>query len=326
MSDVARLEEIFESIDAAWERQDYVRGILIILDNAEDIDAFLESRYYEDIDGQPESERRTLNILWKVYKNFLIMIRTYFDFIEPALRKQQIDTVATNAVHQLKQPVGIIQAAASGALHNLKDCLFSPETELEPLLDRILRQTARMSAIIDGMSKLSRADLGGRAYLDLNEVIPEALDMNFADEFRERGLALRCERAAAPLLVYVNRIALENILINLVANARDALTGRSDGEVIVTLSAEENGWSAFAVRDNGAGVSESVKKKLFDPFTSTKPTEQGMGMGLYLAKTAVEKMGGTLIYDDQHQPGARFVVRLPSAVDQQAKEESEHGA
>jgi C4-dicarboxylate-specific signal transduction histidine kinase len=110
--------------------------------------------------------------------------------------------------------------------------------------------------------------------------------------------------------VRIPRGRLVQILGQLLANAADALGGRKDGWI--RISAVPRGDRlAIAVEDNGPGVPPSLRGRLFRPFATTKPPGPGMGLGLALARSFVERLGGTLRYEDRPGGGARFLLEVP---------------
>jgi C4-dicarboxylate-specific signal transduction histidine kinase len=115
------------------------------------------------------------------------------------------------------------------------------------------------------------------------------------------------------LLVGAGRVEVQQVLLNLVLNALDAVTadGAADGRCIDIASALRDGWVSVSVRDNGPGIPESMRSRLFDPFASTKPG--GLGLGLAISRRIAHSLGGSLIADNHPEGGAVFLLSLPAA-------------
>jgi C4-dicarboxylate-specific signal transduction histidine kinase len=158
-----------------------------------------------------------------------------------------------------------------------------------------------------------------RELADLNLVAESAAAL-LATELRDRGTVLLLDLPAQALQAWGDTLHLEQVLINLLRNAIDAMQehGNAQGNVqgnaapTVTVRAwRADGEVLVQVSDNGPGVPPEAAAHLFDAFYTTKP--QGMGIGLALSRSIAESFGGTLSLDPAYAEGARFVLRLPAA-------------
>jgi C4-dicarboxylate-specific signal transduction histidine kinase len=103
---------------------------------------------------------------------------------------------------------------------------------------------------------------------------------------------------------------LEQVLINIVSNACDAVTGQADPVVRIRFE-QAHQMCVFVVEDSGPGVPEAARAQIFDSFFTTKPKGQGTGLGLSICRGIVEEHGGSLALDDSYTAGARFRIALP---------------
>ena len=146
--------------------------------------------------------------------------------------------------------------------------------------------------------------------VDLRDVIARILVLR-EDALRVSGIALVREIAASVPLVRGDASQLEQVLLNLVLNAEQALAGCPDGRIAVRLHAHE-GRVRVAVADTGPGIPADVLPRIFEPFFSTKPVGQGTGLGLSICYSIVQSHGGRLTADSRPGLGATFVVDLPA--------------
>lgn len=126
------------------------------------------------------------------------------------------------------------------------------------------------------------------------------------------GVRLDLELPASPQPVCMDRAQLELVMLNLAANAVQAMEG--DGLLRITLRPAGSGMLELAVADNGPGMPDGVRAHCFEPFYTTKPAGQGTGLGLAVAASMVAASGGTLSVDDVPGPGCTMRIRIPRAV------------
>lgn len=105
---------------------------------------------------------------------------------------------------------------------------------------------------------------------------------------------------------------LDDIWLNLLLNAHDALAGRENARIgIEAAYTPEDSCVDVVVWDNGPGVPEAIRQDIFEPFFTTKPVGEGTGLGLHICRQVVNRVGGSISVDNASEGGARFLVRLP---------------
>ena len=215
--------------------------------------------------------------------------------------------LTASIAHELNQPLGAILVNAE----SMEMILKSPSPnmhELREIVSEIRRDDERAGKVIQHIRNLLRKAPIEFKELDLNELVRETLDF-----LSGLAVARKVQLASAiyplPLPVRGDPIQLQQVLLNLIVNAVDAMAHKSVPERIITVrTVRSNDWVEFSVSDTGAGIPPEKLAQIFEPFFSTKPG--GMGMGLSIARTIVESHGGTV--STQNQPGgAMFSVRLP---------------
>ncbi|MFN7018655.1 MAG: ATP-binding protein [Fimbriimonadales bacterium] len=230
-----------------------------------------------------------------------------------------LGTLASGVAHELNQPLAIIRAIAQQNLDTL-DTMPTPQLvqQLREDLQIIHRQTVRMSQIIQHLRVFSRKPREQFEPVNLNEVAQNALIL-MREQLRQRGIALIEHYAddLPPVLGEAN--SLEQIVINLLTNARDALEGHENGVISIETGLHDDGKRTYAelrVRDNGPGVPDDIRTQIFDPFFTTKDPNKGTGLGLAISLEIAQKHGGFLTLGEASS-GAEFILRIPVAEAQQ---------
>jgi C4-dicarboxylate-specific signal transduction histidine kinase len=172
----------------------------------------------------------------------------------------------------------------------------------------ILRdQLARIERIVHGLSKFARPSNATVADTGVGDVIREVVDF-LRFEPRARAVQIGCAVPADLPRVRPSRDELSQVFLNLALNGIQAV-GKNG--TVRFEARDENGQIVVTVTDDGPGVRPEVAPHIFEPFYSSK--EHGVGLGLVISRSIVETHGGSLRFDEQHRPGARFVVTLPRA-------------
>jgi signal transduction histidine kinase len=231
--------------------------------------------------------------------------------VEESRRFKYLSSMATSVAHEINQPVGIIRAATSAALSDIQENLFQP-TELELLLNKIYAQTERLKNIIESFRKFANGDRQHREKVNLNQVVAQTAEI-FGAQFKHHNIELTAVLAKTPPepIAWANPFQLEEVLINLLNNAKDALEGFANPQVWIKTGRTATGATEIQVEDNGPGIAPEFSEKLFMPFESTKPTERGTGLGLHISRKIIEALGGTLNYTARNGGGASFNITFP---------------
>ncbi|WP_459829159.1 PAS domain-containing sensor histidine kinase, partial [Hydrogenophilus islandicus] len=185
-------------------------------------------------------------------------------------------------------------------------------------LDRTLADLPRLIAgleegaqrsrdIVDALKRFSAVDGGERHEVDFGEVIRRSVHWV---QSAVRGNFRVTLDLPDGLRVWGNSGQLQQVVMNLVQNAADATAGQPDGRLTITAAVEGDGWRIDFV-DNGPGIAPEHLPHIFEPFFTTKPVGQGMGLGLAISYGLVEKMGGRLSAENNHEGGAIFTLWLP---------------
>jgi C4-dicarboxylate-specific signal transduction histidine kinase len=240
-------------------------------------------------------------------------------------RLRSLGEMATGMAHELNQPLLGVRGLAEHILIGLqRGWNISQETILEKIR-LIIDQTERMTHVIEHARTFARgADNSEIFSVQVNDVIKSSMDLIGA-QLRYRGLILQCNLAENLPTVLANPFSLEEVILNLINNARDAFVEQIKPErmensphIIVQTSAQRNGPKNFVkieVIDYGAGIPQEFIQKVFDPFFTTKDPDKGTGLGLAISKSIIEGFHGHI--NIQSSPGSSTTVTVTLPVNGQ---------
>lgn len=224
--------------------------------------------------------------------------------------------MATGIAHELNQPLGTIGLAVDNLVARLEAGKAS-DSYLRRTLRRIGQHVERAAAIVDHMRIFGRRSEGRATPLDPVEAIEGALTIAEA-YLRTSGITLKRNYAAGALLAKAERTLVEQILLNLLANARDAIlddqAGGPDhgGEIRISVRPEDDNKVAIIVSNNGHGIPPAILDRIFEPFFTTKAVGKGTGLGLALSYGIATDLGGDLRARNTGR-GVEFTLVLPAA-------------
>jgi PAS domain S-box-containing protein len=225
-------------------------------------------------------------------------------------RFSMMGQLASALAHELNQPLGAILRNAEAAELFLQ---ASPPDlqEVCAILADIRKDDQRAGAVIDRMRALLKRREFQWSELDLNALVEDVAGLLCIDaEARRVKLTLELALSAPP--VRGDRVQLQQVLLNLILNAMDAVSGCEAGKRFVAVRVRPGGaWAEVAVSDTGYSIPEENFKRLFEPFFTTKPN--GMGLGLAISHTIIEAHGGRLWAKNNPEAGATFCFTVPVA-------------
>jgi signal transduction histidine kinase len=225
-----------------------------------------------------------------------------------ATRVGAMGAFAASLAHELTQPLAASLANAETGVR----LLAAPEPDLDELratLADIVADERRAGDLVQQLRRFLRRGEVERGELGLREVLEDVLRL-VGREAEVRGVRLRLEIAEALPKIVGDRVQLQQVVLNLLSNAIDAVAAgdRPEGEVAVLAGRCGEGVSV-EVRDSGAGMDGETLARIFQPFFTTKP--KGMGLGLSISRTIVEAHGGTLAAHSVPGTGSTFRIELP---------------
>lgn len=222
---------------------------------------------------------------------------------------------SASMVHELSQPLNIIKLTAEGLLLKMRRNKVRPEQQKEQI-EIIDTQASRMGEIVDYMRVFSRKDTESQEYFDAVDAVSRAVDFT-RPQLRSDNVKIKLRLPRTRIAVLGREIHLEQVLTNLIMNARDAIAEKSDtvssfiGIVEIGIRVcKKDSHVVITVADNGKGIPHKDAEHLFAPFFTTKGVGKGTGLGLSVSKGIVERMAGT-IEAKPAAAGAIFEIRLP---------------
>lgn len=206
-------------------------------------------------------------------------------------RLSAIGEMATALAHEINQPLAAITTYADSCLRLVEASDSSSRQLREPLVE-LARQATRAVEIVQRMRAFARKQPTRRSTVDLNRLIREVTQL-VESEARHRGVTLRLDLAESLPEVLADSIQVQQVVLNLVRNAIEAVgeTQHPLREVIVSTAYGSNAL-VVAVRDTGPGLNPEIAGQVFEPFVTTKP--DGLGLGLSISRSIVESHGGRM--------------------------------
>jgi C4-dicarboxylate-specific signal transduction histidine kinase len=228
-------------------------------------------------------------------------------------RVTMMGELTASIAHEVNQPLGAIMNYAN-ACRRLLAAGMENAAKVDEALSRIAGDANRASDVIARIRALSRKKPTEKAMLPVKDLIEEVLAIA-SYEIQARSVTVRVALAAGLPALHVDRVQMQQVLLNLVINSMDAVEALPAGDRVIEISAEARGSEkgpvvALRVRDHGPGVDAANAGRLFEPFHSTKP--RGLGMGLPISRSIVEAHGGRLSLVPCEGRGAAFEAVLPA--------------
>lgn len=212
--------------------------------------------------------------------------------------------MTAGVVHEIANPLSNLDSILQLAERR-------PETWTPATGESCAEQVQRIKRILQQMTSFAHPDQTGRERVALDDVVTGALSFLRFDK-RLKGLELRSELGSGGAIVHLNPHALQQVLINLVTNALDALDGAQNPRLVVETERHAR-RCLVRLSDNGCGMPSDVTDRVFDPFFTTKPIGYGTGLGLSISYRLVEQMGGRISVESAPGAGATFEIDLPIA-------------
>ncbi len=236
-----------------------------------------------------------------------------------ASKMATLGEMATGVAHELNQPLSVIKTSSGFFMKKVRKKEPIKEEILYTLAEEIDRHVDRATKIINHMRQFGRMSDVKMGPLKVDALLKKAFDL-FSQQLKVRGIEVEWDLAEDVPEILGNADRLEQVFINLLINARDAIEERwngtefKPGEKKITLRTRvEKDQVAVEVGDTGSGIPANIAERIFEPFFTTKEVGKGTGLGLSISYSIVKEAGGDIRVSTRKQSGATFILTFPLA-------------
>ncbi|MGE3303109.1 MAG: PAS domain S-box protein [Hyphomonadaceae bacterium] len=222
-------------------------------------------------------------------------------------RLTTMGNMASALAHELNQPLSAIANYLKGSRRLIEQGEGGSE-RLREAIDKAADQALRAGEIIRRLRDFVAHGEADRRAEPLTKLIEEASALALVGA-HEKGVRVRFDLDRAPSLVLADRVEIQQVMVNLIRNAVEAMQERPRRDLAISSRMIDREWAEVAVADTGGGLSEEAAANLFKPFVTTK--QNGMGVGLSISRTIVEAHGGMITAQANGEGGVTFRFTLP---------------
>jgi PAS domain S-box-containing protein len=232
--------------------------------------------------------------------------------IAAASRQATMGAMTASIAHEIKQPLGAIGMNANAGLR----WLTGPDanlSETQEALDQIVQNVHRIDQVIEGIRAMFKRGPGEQSFVDLRVLVGEVLALA-QGEIESHRIAVRNDMPDELPAVTAERVQLQQVLLNLIMNASEAMSALNGRERRLTIAAQvdpQDRSVTITVEDTGCGIDPEQLPRVFDAFFTTKP--EGTGLGLFVSRSIIEAHGGRLLASCGSPFGTVFHLTLPVA-------------
>jgi len=230
-------------------------------------------------------------------------------------RLSTMGEMASGIAHELNQPLSAISNYTRGSIRMMQSGDYVDHVQLIEVMERVAMQAARAGEIIRQLRRLVRKEDPERKWVEINHLVREVARFLQPELRRERVRLLLALDENLPQ-IWAHDIQLEQVLLNLTRNAMEAMRDvvMEDRTLIINTSCHGE-ILQILVEDNGHGMDETLRQRLFEPFVTTKG--QGMGLGLSISRSIIESHNGRLLLDSAPGQGTKLQILLPIKAQEQ---------
>jgi C4-dicarboxylate-specific signal transduction histidine kinase len=230
---------------------------------------------------------------------------------------ESMGELSAGLAHEINQPLGGLSMGLDNILYKLNENELTNDY-LVSKLSLLFKDIERIRTIINHVRIFSRDQQNiQKEQIEVQKIIQNSVSL-IANQFHSENIKLTIEPGSEPVFIHVNQYRIEQVLLNLLSNAKYAvnkkavLSGNAEYEKKVTIKvASKDKMMLILVEDNGIGMEEKVLCKIFDPFFSTKDTESGTGIGLSISYGIIKESNGRIRAQSVPGKGTTMIVELP---------------
>jgi C4-dicarboxylate-specific signal transduction histidine kinase len=225
--------------------------------------------------------------------------------------------LTTGVAHELNNPLNNIGLSVGNVIDQI-EMDKADSARIRRDLDNAMQQVRKATEIISHLRTFGRAAPVRREPVEINEAIKRSLSL-VHEQLRLRQIKVLLDLAPTNPVVLGNLIQLEQVFINLLTNARDALVDSPRKEIHISCVESEH-TVKLAFRDTGPGIPPGLEQRIFDPFVTTKEVGKGTGLGLSITYGIINEHGGTIVVANRLGEGATFLIELPLPTEDELRE------
>ncbi|HIJ94182.1 MAG TPA: PAS domain-containing protein [Desulfuromonadales bacterium] len=224
-----------------------------------------------------------------------------------------IGVLAAGVAHEINNPLASVTGYAEALLRRFSDqspLATDPRLEdFQKYLKVIVRESYRCKGIIDSLISFSRKSDGSISSVNINDVINEVLELvRFKSRFEKIEITTYLQSDLPD--IQCDSSGMRQVCLNLLMNAHQAIKGSGIVEITTKSIASES--VVFEIRDSGCGISKEIIEQIWDPFFTTKEVGQGLGLGLAITYSIIQRHGGDIRVESHSGSGSKFTVRMPT--------------
>ena len=258
-------------------------------------------RFNEPLDWKSDDE---IGLLIGEYNRMLVKLEEKKQALSQSEKQSAWREMAKQVAHEIKNPLTPMKLTLQHLQRTLQSDNPAAKRVLQRTLDTLLDQIDNLSAIATSFSDFAKMPLPKNELFELTSVIHKAADL-YADDGK---VTLIRDISPYPVMVMGDRQLIGRILTNLIINSVQSVSGDRNPIIHLRLSVNEE-YIHIEISDNGAGIPEAIRNKIFLPNFSTK--EGGSGLGLAIAKRGIEHAGGSIWFETETGEGTTFFITLP---------------
>ncbi|MFU8768552.1 MAG: ATP-binding protein, partial [Desulfotignum sp.] len=254
------------------------------------------------------------NVLIVTTVDITVSVETEQQLIQ-AGKMATLGEMATGVAHELNQPLSVIKTASGFIARKISSNEQIDRSVLKTLSEEIESHVDRAARITSHMRLFGRKTIFKKEAVNINEVLRRAFDI-FSQQLKLREIEVQWDLADYLPVLQADPVRLEQVFINLLLNARDAIVARAKAagenqeiERRITLSTRHTGGRIqVKIRDTGTGIASAHFSKIFGPFFTTKDVGEGTGLGLSISYGIIKESGGNISVHNNREGGATFVI------------------
>ncbi len=274
-----------------------------------------------DLATKHQSLESAFQELEKVHKQ----LKTSQERIAQSSKLAALGELSAGLSHELNQPLTGISGFAQEILDILKTESKPSKKEVKKLLLEVISNADKMAGLLSHFRNFVRSqgktpspaeNKEVRQKVSLKIIIDRVLTL-LARQLREKNISVQVDNMDALPAAWSQEHPLEQILINLITNSRDAIleklasaSSATQGKILLSISTDAD-WIQVRVQDNGPGIAPNIQPKIFDPFFTTKDQGKGLGLGLSISFGIAHQLGGSLQLESSSESGSSFVLKIP---------------